>query len=470
EQNEFLRSVQVMEKLLHEYPPEPYLATATYALAQEVYAKAPAAAQDSKLRKEKINRVTLIQRALEMLDQFLTALPEDPAADQASFSLANALLDLEKYEQAIASSQRYATRYPKSDFLDSYWYIIGYCHFARGQHQQALEMCNKVAEAKRTDRHSGREVESPNKWRAIYIVGQIYHSLGKAEDAIKHYTRVQDRFADARQAILYFARKQINLPEVTVIKPQENATIELKFRNLATCNATVYRIDLMKFSLLRRNLAGITNINLAGIRPFHEASIPLGDGKDYRDRSIQLTLPVKEEGAYLGVCRGENLHTSGLVLVTPLALEVQEDATSGRVRTTVRNTVDKRYVTDVHVKVIGTRNPDFSSGETDLRGVFVADAIKGKSMVIAQAKGNRYAFFRGTADLGPLPASPKKSEEGKKVTQDAKRGKNPTKEDLLEGLQQDNRGIQMEQQKQLEGFYRNGIQKGIGGGFGGGIF
>ena len=34
----------------------------------------------------------------------------------------------------------------------------------------------------------------------------------------------------------------------------------------------VYRIDLMKFSLLKRNLGGITQINLAGIRPLHEAT------------------------------------------------------------------------------------------------------------------------------------------------------------------------------------------------------
>ena len=73
---------------------------------------------------------------------------------------------------------------PQSDYLDSFWYIIGYGHFALGEHEQALEMCRKVAEAKRTDKQTGREVESPNKWQAIYILGQVYHSLGKAAEAI----------------------------------------------------------------------------------------------------------------------------------------------------------------------------------------------------------------------------------------------------------------------------------------------
>jgi hypothetical protein len=101
----------------------------------------------------------------------------------------------------------------------------------------------------------------------------------------------------------------------------------------------------MKFSLLRRSLEEITNINLAGIRPFYEGTEELGDGKDYRDRTTEIELPLKEEGAYLVVCRGGDLYASGLVLVSPLVLEVDEEASSGRVRATVRNLVEDRYAT-----------------------------------------------------------------------------------------------------------------------------
>ena len=170
----------------------------------------------------------------------------------------------------------YAKRYPKSDLLDSYWYMIGYCHFAMGEHEAALEMCRKVAEAKRIDKQTGREVESPNKWQAIYILGQVHHSLGQAAEAIREYRRVEDRFADAKEAIEYFSRKAIELPEVTTVKPGQPAEVELKFRNVAACDVKVYRIDLMKFSLLKRNLGGITQINLAGIRP-----LPRGHGRSW---------------------------------------------------------------------------------------------------------------------------------------------------------------------------------------------
>ncbi|MCO6453957.1 MAG: tetratricopeptide repeat protein [Pirellulaceae bacterium] len=469
EQARFLRSVDVMNGLLREYPPEAYVAAASYALAQRVYAKAPEAAGDAELREKKLTRVDLIRQAWRMLDDFLTANPEDPAADEASFSLANALLDLELYEQTIAHCRRFADRYPGSDFLDSYWYIIGFCHFARGEHQDALQMCDKVAQATRVDPGTGREVESQNKWQAIYIRGQVYHSLGQAPDAIREYTRVEDRFADARQAIEYFVRKDISLPEITAFAPGEAVELPLSFRNVAECQATVYRIDLMKFSLLRRTLGGITQINLSGIRPYHEATVPLGDGKDYRDRERPLTLPLKDAGAYLIVCRAGDLHTTGLALVSPLELQIQEEVPSGRVRATVRDKVNNRYVHNVHVKAIGTNNSEFVSGDTDLRGVFVADGLRGAAMVIAQA-GDSYAFYRGTQPLGPPPAPAQQQAEAQAESAPAAGESTDAKGELLKSLRGGNEMIQQKQQQQLDLLYRNSVDEGLPSNFGGGLF
>jgi tetratricopeptide (TPR) repeat protein len=413
-EGEFLTSVGVMSRLLREYPPEPYVASAQYALAQQVFVKADELETDSalraKLREKKITRVELVRQSLGMLGAFLTAYPEDPAADEAALSLASALLGLKQYEPAIAACKKYAERYPESRFVESYWYTVGFCHFALGQHADALATCRKVAEMKRKDKQTGRMVEAENRWQAVYILGQIHHSLGQAVDAIREYTRVKDRFPDAAQAIEYFTRKEIRVPEVTTLKPGATKPVELAFRNISSCDMRVYKIDLMKFSLLKRNLTNITKINLAGIRPYHEAVIELGDGKDYRDRKHPLALPLKDEGAYLVVCRGGDLYTSGLVLVSPLLVDVQEDPTSGRVRATVKETTgggteDAKYVADVHVKVIGSNNSEFTSGETDLRGVFIADAIAGTSTVIAQAEGGQYAFFRGKTHLGQVKAN-----------------------------------------------------------------
>ena len=64
-QGELLRSVEAMSGLLRNYPPEGYVAAATYGLAQQVAAKAPEAANDAKLRQQKVNRVDLLRRGVD---------------------------------------------------------------------------------------------------------------------------------------------------------------------------------------------------------------------------------------------------------------------------------------------------------------------------------------------------------------------------------------------------------------------
>ena len=353
QQQEFLRSIDVMQELLREYPPESYVASASYALAQEVYAKAETASQDAKLQRRKVTRVDLIRQAWAMLDIFLTANPDDPAADEASFSLANAILDLEQYEETIRRCNQFAERFPESDFLDSFWYIIGYCHFARGEHEQALDMCRKVAAAQRIDKTTGRKTESPNKWRAVYILGQIYHSLGQAQQAI-------ERISSSRSAIcrcttgdrvLHAQGHRVARSHASRTGRRRTSRTEVPQRRQLHYHRLSHRPDEIQLAAAksRRHHADQSGRHSA----LPQTELELGDGKDYRDRTTDLELPLKDEGAYLVVCRGDNLHASGLVLISPLTLEIQEEAKSGRVRATVRDTVNENYVNAVHVKVIG---------------------------------------------------------------------------------------------------------------------
>jgi hypothetical protein len=221
----------------------------------------------------------------------------------------------------------------------------------------------------------------------------------------------------------------------------------------------VYRIDLMKFGLMQRNLDRITAINLAGIKPYHELTLQLGDGKDYKDREKPMTLPLKEEGAYLVVCRGENLYSSGLVLISPFALEVQEDAVSGRVRVTVKNAVTEQYAGEVHVKTIGSANEQFVSGETDLRGLFIADAILGTTTVIAKKDPNLYAFYRGETVLGQVPNAPG-DPNAAPAQQPATEGKPmaPSAGKLLDNVRGENYRFNNEQRSQWNDLINNSIQ------------
>jgi hypothetical protein len=162
------------------------------------------------------------------------------------------------------------------------------------------------------------------------------------------------------------------------------------------------------------------------------------------------------------VGRGENLHASGLVLVSPLTIDVQEDAPAGRVRVTVKNSQKDDYIAEAHAKVIGSRNSEFISGASDLRGVFVAEGIQGKSTVIAQVDDSRYAFFRGQTELGPPPAPANAPPSQEPAAPQAKTGKSLSNEaQLLEQLEGGNRAIQQRQNEWLDNNYKMPANSGV---------
>ena len=69
--------------------------------------------------------------------------------------------------------------------------------------------------------------------------------------------------------------------------------------------------------------------------------------------------------------------------------------TPGRV-TVTGDAQTRDFLPKVQVKVIGSDNPQFISGETDLRGVFVAEGPNGVITAVARKGTNQYAFYRGT--------------------------------------------------------------------------
>ena len=57
------------------------------------------------------------------------------------------------------------------------------------------------------------------------------------------------------------------------------------------------------------------------------------------------------------------------------------------------------------MKVIGNQNGQFFGGETDLRGVFVAEGVRGQVTAVAR-RGDQYAFYRGHEVIGVAPPAP----------------------------------------------------------------
>jgi len=106
----------------------------------------------------------------------------------------------------------------------------------------------------------------------------------------------------------------------------------------------------------------------------------------------------------------------------------------------------------VHVKAVGSADKKIESGKTDLRGLFIADDIRGKATVIARDGKKRYAFYRGKEWLGP----PEEREQLERAAMKQRR----YKADYRANTAIMNQAIQSANFMQFDQM-RRGIQKGV---------
>ncbi len=429
-----LEGTAYLLNLWREYPDSAAIRADLFGLSRVVAGLATNAETDPNLRRQlteaNVTRPELQLQAIRLTQTFLACEPKGPMADEASLALVGDFLDLENYEAVVKLARRFATIYAKSTYLDSFQYAEALGRFHLAEYDRAIAVADAIARAtyKSSD---GTDQPSPNKWQALYILGQIHDARRQPAQALKYYQQVADRFTDAAGAVKGLERIALKLPEVSVIRPAQtpavasgvslravpaedpgiklvDANVPLDYRNIAEAEVTVYPVDLMRLYLARRTLDGIAGVDLAGISPLHQAKVKLGEGTDFDDKTKAIDLPLTKEGAYLVMARGGDRYTSGVVLVSPLELDVLEEPEAGRVRVTVRDARTHDPLPKVQVKVIGTDNPTFLSGQTDLRGVFLAEGVQGKVTAVARRAPAAYAFYRGTNYVGqpPQPNAP----------------------------------------------------------------
>ncbi|WP_422927196.1 MG2 domain-containing protein [Singulisphaera sp. PoT] len=434
-----LEAIAYLIGIWREYPSTASIEADFFGLSQVLGQRAAVATTDPATRQELaaagVTRSELLAQAIMLVQSFIARNPTGPIADEASLALVGSFLELEDFESVVKLSARYAKLYPKSTFFDSFQYSEALGQFHLGQYDRAVELAEAIDKATYKD-ENGVDQPSPNKWQALYILGQIFDARRRPGQALGYYEKVADRFTDAAGAIRFYTRKDLKLPEVTVVRPESKpavatgekaekvgglraidpkdpkerptAGVSLSYRNVAEADVKVYPVDLMRLYLTQRTLDRIAGIDLAGITPLLEKKITLGKGEDYEDKLKSIDLPLEKEGAYLVMIRGDDLYASGIVLSSPLELEVMEEAEAGRVRVTVRDARTKDPMPKVQVKVIGTDNPGFLSGQTDLRGVYVAEGVQGEVTAVARKNTAQYAFYRGKTRVGavPLPEAP----------------------------------------------------------------
>ena len=460
----FADSIRFATDLWLEYADTPVTASTYFGMAQTV-------ADQANKAKPKETPTALRLQAIHRLETFRTLYPNHPLADDAALSQVNLLLDLEDYDNAINLSQQGQQFFTDSEFLSSFQYTQSLAHFAQMNFDQAIQYAEIIAEG-----------GSEDKNLAQYILGQIYHAQNKPGQAIQWYTQVKSTYPDAEESIDYFEQQKLEIPEVTIIQPNAPKTLDLTLRNIDRVQLQIYQVDLMKLFLRQKNLSQMSRIRLAGVEPQLTTEIKLNNPTPYLEHRQQVQLDLSQIGAYLIICRGDQASsstsefTSGLMLITPLEMEVQP--VGDRLRLNLKSAETGDYQPKVHLKAIGSANQKFIVGQTDMRGLFVVDGLTGRPTVIAKSNARHpsdttdsaaYAFYRGQDWIGPKPSdlpSVRNAETDRAMTD--KKGQAPEKQTMRFDQSADyrqnlNRRQQAIQQSNIERFenLRRSENKGI---------
>ncbi|MFM7132566.1 MAG: hypothetical protein ACKO0V_24750 [bacterium] len=405
----------------------------------------------------KITRSELFAQAISLTQLFLSLSPNDPLGDEASLALIGDLSQLEAHEAVVKVAENAAGIYPRSKFLDSFQFGEALARYNLGELDKAIAIAQRVAEST-YEEPGGVRRPSPNRAQAQYIMAQIFDARSQFEKALPQYQQVQGQFPDAAVAVKAIERKSLKMPEVTLVPttPETKsitARFKVDYRNIDSLDLKVYPVDLMRLYLTKRNLDQIASVDLAGIKPLTETTVKLGDGRDYSDKTHEVALPIPGEGAYLVMVRGRELFASGIVLATPIELEVLEEPASGRVRISARETGTGKALAKLQVKYSGSIDNNFRDGQTDLRGVFVADGLGGLATIVVRQSAGRFAFYRGKTPLGGVMVQNFQANDLPQVTP-RDPGQPPMEgQQLDQNLRGQNRLNEMKQIERLENRY-----------------
>lgn len=400
QQQDFHAASEALHRFWQEYPDFPAVVETGVTLADRLLMAAPEAYRDASLRDAKRTRVVLLYESVIYLQRFLAMYPEESVSADAALNLINAFLDLEDYPNAARLADEFSDRFTEPRFLDAFLYTQAVAQWYQGEDGKAVALLTRIAEA-RYPVEGGGVRASENRHLALYILAQIHHAKQDFTDAASYYEQVSTVFADAREVLADFRRKALGLEEVTEVAPDEKAKLTLHYRNLDETELLVYPVDLMTLYLREKNLAGITQVNLAGIEPVIRSTVSLPDDGSMRSQEHEIELALPGPGAYLLICRSDAIHASGMVLVSDFELVVETDPQNGGVRAQAVSRADGKYLRDVDIRVIGRNDHGFQSGHTDPRGLYVTSGIRGAATVIARHDGRHYAFYRGIGAAPP---------------------------------------------------------------------
>ena len=447
-EGQFAAASTFIQRLLSDYPDLKSVQEAHYALAQSVFQYA------DKHKQAPTKRQKWLGIAASLLKRFVWMYPENPVVDAATYTHANVMLAQNKRKASTLYLRELAKRYPKSSYLDNFHYLEAYALYLERKDKRALTLLKKVSSEPYPDGKGGTK-RSKDRYLASYLIAQIHHARHRLGDALKWYKRIKTRFPDAKVQTQYFEKRLLKLPEVTTLTPTQKSALKVTHQNVKSLTILSYYVDLMKLYLLKKNLNAVTRINLAGITPSYRGKRRISQKHDFSAKTSSLKLPLKRRGSYLVVLKSKHHEVSGILLRTALKLDVQQDASTGRVTVHLYERGSRLPVPGATIRIVGSKDKKFHKGKTDLRGIFTTENIIGKATVIAQ-KGDDFAFFRGKRYL-----QSSRRHRRRRRWKRPRRNKSKYNFDMLDNIRSGNSQLQEQGRRSLRRLYkksRRGVQ------------
>jgi hypothetical protein len=240
---------------------------------------------------------------------------------------------------------------------------------------------------RRPDGSSGPSEFRP---RAHHAIGRVRHVLGDLPAAVESYRRAAPDVEDAREALAWLVDPRLEAPEVVEAPVDGAARPVFRTRNVSEVRLKAYPVDLQVLFTVRKSLDRLNRVDLAGIVPAKEWTLPAG-GAPYawNDLAVDLPVGVGAAGAFLVVAKAGDLEAATMVVKSDLRAAVQRVGEKVRVHVTDAGGKPVRgaYVTVSDGKAIKAR------GLTDGRGVFEAPGAGVEAAAVASV-GDRYALAK----------------------------------------------------------------------------
>jgi uncharacterized protein YfaS (alpha-2-macroglobulin family)/outer membrane protein assembly factor BamD (BamD/ComL family) len=343
---------------------------------------------------EGIETGLMLPEALEAFRGFLSHHAESSLADDACRMAVTVLNRMDRFREAVAEAGKFIRRYRDSVHLDDvYWYLAeSYFSQEKPDYERAMETGRVIlSETFRLQPNRREKGRSPLIPHVLHLFAKIHHLKGELGKAVAIYRQVERQFEDARDALAFLTRMELDLPETAAFATGERVRLAVGRKNLTGLELRIYPVDLMLLIAVRKDLWAAHEIDLTGIAAANRVQETFAEGQDYRRHEDEVALPLTEKGVYLVVAKSGDLQKSSIVIVSDLSVSVQVVGDRVRVYATDRRTREPEP--RVFVKVSDGREIK-AQGYTDARGVFEARGVGGTVMVVAQDDDGHYALYR----------------------------------------------------------------------------